>query len=225
MIQALIFDFDGLILETEESEFRAWQELYAEYQAELVLEEWAVCIGGGDDTYDPLARLEELVGRPLQREQLLLQRRERRLELLAKETLLPGVEAYINMAKQRSMRLAVASSSSHKWVTGHLEQLGILDCFDYIRCGDEVAHKKPEPDLYLAALNGLHVLAEQAIALEDSPNGVRAAQRAGIFCVAIPNIITGQLPLDHANLRLTSMAQMPLNQLIELVERTRAKAK
>lgn len=219
MIQALIFDFDGLILETEESEFRAWQELYAEYQAELVLEEWAVCIGGGGDTYDPLARLEELVGQPLQREQLLLQRRERRLELLAKETLLPGVEAYINAAKQRGMRLAVASSSSRNWVTSHLERFGILDCFDYIRCGNEVAHKKPEPDLYLAALDGLHVSAKQAIALEDSPNGVRAAQRAGIFCVAIPNIITGQLPLDHADLRLTSMEQMPLDELIALVER------
>ncbi len=221
MIQALIFDFDGLILDTEESEFRSWQELYAEHNATLPLEDWAVCIGSGVEVFDVFAYLERQIGRPVEREQIALRRRERHLVLLAEKTLLPGVEDYIASAKQLGLKLGVASSSSRRWVTGHLERLGILHHFDYIRCGDEVTRKKPDPELYLTAMQGLGVEAQQSIALEDSPNGVRAAQRAGIFCVAIPNIITGQLPLDHADLRLTSMDEMPLEKLIDYVEQQR----
>ncbi len=218
MIQALIFDFDGLILDTEESEFRSWQEMYAEHHAVLPLEEWAICIGSGTEVFDVFAYLEMQLGRPVEREQIALRRRQRHLMLLAEKTLLPGVEAYIATAKDLGLKLGVASSSSRRWVAGHLERLGILHHFDYLRCGDEVTHKKPDPELYLTAMQGLGVEAHQSIALEDSPNGVRAAQRAGIFCVAIPNIITGQLPLDHADLRLTSMAHMPLEKLIAYVE-------
>jgi HAD superfamily hydrolase (TIGR01509 family) len=222
MIEALIFDFDGLILETEASEYRSWQEIYAEYQALLPLETWAVCIGSGANTFDPCVHLESLLGRSLPREELCQRRRERRMMLLAEEAILPGVENSIAAAKQRGMRLGVASSSSRQWVTGHLARFGLLDSFDCIRCRDDVVRTKPDPELYLAALDGLHVSAEQAIALEDSPNGVLAAQRAGIFCVAVPNIVTSQLPLDHADLRLASLAEMPLEELIALVERHKA---
>lgn len=71
---------------------------------------------------------------------------------------------------------------------------------------------------YLAVLDALNVCGKQAIALEDSPNGVRAAQRAGIFCVAIPNLVTSQLPLEHADMRLASLDEMPLEQLLAKVE-------
>lgn len=222
MIRALIFDFDGLILDTENSEFISWQEIYAEYQAELLLEEWAVCIGSGAETFDVYGRLEALVGRPLPREEIRQRRMQRHLALLGEEVLLPGVEDYLRDAKRLDLKLGAASSSSRKWVAGHLERLGILHYFDYMRCGDEVQRKKPDPELYLAVLAGLNVQADEAIALEDSPNGVWAAQRAGIFCVAVPNVITSQLPLDHADLRLTSMAAMSLEALIALVEQRKA---
>ena len=116
------------------------------------------------------------------------------------------------------MKRAVASSSSRAWVTSHLSRLGLLESFDYLRCGDEVKRKKPDPELYLDVLKHFEITGDEAIVLEDSPNGVRAAQAAGIFCVAIPNVVTGQLPLDHADLRLASMAHMPLEKLIQLAE-------
>ncbi len=222
MIRALIFDFDGLILDTENSEFISWQEMYAEHQVQLLLEEWAVCIGSGAETFDVYGRLETLVGRPLPREEIRQRRMQRHIALLAEEVLLPGVEDYLQNAKRLGLKLGVASSSSRKWVAGHLERLGILHYFDYLRCVDEVQRKKPDPELYLAVLTGLNVQADEAIALEDSPNGVRAAQRAGIFCVAVPNIITSQLPLDHADLRLTSMAAMSLEKLLAVVEQRQA---
>ncbi len=218
MIHALIFDFDGLILDTEEPEFQTWQEVYAEHNAHLPLEQWANAIGSGLESFDVFGYLEAQVGRTIQREDIAVRRRERNRELLALKTVLPGVEAYIADAKRLGLKLAVASSSSRAWVTDHLVRLGLLEKFDYLRCGDEVAHKKPDPELYLDVLKEFGITGQQAIVLEDSPNGVRAAQAAHIFCVAIPNVVTGQLPLDHADLRLASMADMPLEKLIALVE-------
>ncbi len=218
MIRALIFDFDGLILDTEEPEFQTWQEVYAEHNAHLPLDQYATAIGSGIEAFDVYGYLEAQVGRTIQREDIAVRRRERNRELLALKTVLPGVEMYIAEAKGLGLKLAVASSSTRTWVTNHLARLGLLDNFDYLRCGDEVAHKKPDPELYLDVLKHFGITGNEAIVLEDSPNGVRAAQAAGIFCVAIPNVVTGQLPLDHADLRLVSMEDMPLEKLIALVE-------
>ncbi|MBV9709453.1 MAG: HAD family hydrolase [Ktedonobacteraceae bacterium] len=220
-MKALIFDFDGLILDTEVSELQSWREIYAEYDAALPLEQWAACIGSGSDSFDPCAYLEAQVGHPIERKDILARRRKRRLELLAAEVVLPGVEAYLRDAKRLGLKPGLASSSSRDWVYGHLSRLGIADSFDCIKCGDEVTHKKPDPELYLSVLSCLEVPAEQAVALEDSPNGVLAAQRAGIFCVAIPNPVTSQLDLAHADLRLQSLALMPLEDLIAEVEKRR----
>ncbi len=218
MIQALVFDFDGLILDTEISSYQSWQEIYQEHNCYLPLEKWAICIGGGVEKFDPCGYLETLLGRSLAREELIERRSQRHWTQLETQVALPGVEDYITDARRLGLKLAIASSSPREWVAGHLSRLGLLNHFDCMKCGDEVTHKKPHPELYLSALNELGVQADQAIALEDSPNGVLAAQRAGMFCVAVPNEITGQLPLDHADMRLTSLASLPLEHLIAEVE-------
>lgn len=216
MIQALIFDFDGLILDTELSAYQSWQEIYQEYQCHLPLEQWARRIGGAAHLFDPCEYLETLLQRPVEREALRAKRRQRHLELIASRAALPGVEEYLADSRRLGFKLAVASSSSREWVTDHLSRLGLLDFFDALRCGDSVTHKKPHPELYHLALHDLDVAADQAIALEDSPNGVLAAQRAGIFCVAVPNVITGQLLLDHADLRLSSLAEVEKKRSFDL---------
>jgi HAD superfamily hydrolase (TIGR01509 family) len=223
-MDALIFDFDGLILDTELSELQSWREIYTEYNADLPLEQWAKCIGSGADSFDPIAFLEAQIGRRVERDDILTRRRKRHLEQLAAEVLLPGVETYLHTAKRLGMKIGLASSSSRNWVSGHLTRLGIADFFDVMKCGDEVAHKKPDPELYLGVLSAFNISGDKAIALEDSPNGVLAAQRAGIFCVAIPNPVTSQLDLAHADLRLKSLALMPLEELIAEVEKRRQTA-
>jgi HAD superfamily hydrolase (TIGR01509 family) len=218
MIKGLVFDFDGLILDTEDSSLRSWQEIYDEYNSSLPLEKWALCIGTGLEAFDPHAYLESLVGITLLRAPLEKRRIARHHELIALQSALPGVETYLAEARHSHLKLAVASSSPRSWVEGHLSRLGLLEMFDVLCCGDEVEHRKPDPDLYLAALSALKLSPDEAFALEDSPNGVLAAQRAGMICVAIPNPVTAQLPLDHADLRLTSMEEIPLSQLIRRVE-------
>lgn len=215
MIRGLIFDFDGTILDTEMPAFRAWQEIYEEHGCTLPLAEWAKALGGSGRDFDPCAYLETLIGRELDRSALRSRREVRKLELMAAEAVLPGVLEYIDAARTIGLRMTVASSSPRSWVVEHLDRFGLLDSFACLNCADDVERVKPDPALYLRALDQLGLQAEEAIVIEDSPNGVAAAKAAGIFCVAVPNALTCELPLNHADLRLTSLLDMPLSALIE----------
>lgn len=221
-IKALIFDFDGLILETERPEFQSWVEIYEEHGCTLSLSNWAKGIGTWHQ-FDPYEHLEVQYGRPIDRETIRAKRRQRNAELLAAESIMPGVVEYLTDARRQGLKLSVASSSSHSWVDDHLLRLGLFDQFDCIRCREDVANAKPFPDLYQAVLEALAISPAQAIAFEDSPNGILAAKRAGIFCVAVPNQITAQLSIDHANLVLPSLADMPLEDLLVNIRKPRAK--
>ena len=214
MIRALIFDFDGLILDTEGPDYRAWQEVFQEYGQDLPLSVWCQCIGRSADWFDPLDRLEGLLGRRLDRPAILSRREARHRELVEAESVLAGVGDYLAEARRLGLRLGVASSSSRPWVAGHLRRLGLDAHWDCIRCWGDVERAKPAPDLYLAVLAALDVAPHEAMALEDSPNGVAAAKRAGLFCVAVPNPLTARLDLGLADLRLGSLAEMPLSELL-----------
>lgn len=223
-MKAFIFDFDGLIIDTEIAEFETWREVYAEQGATLTFEVWGDVVGSAQDYFDPYAHLEELLGRPVDRETLGADRRRRTLERIATMPILPGIETYLAEGKKRGMHLGVASNSSTDWVVGHLERIGLLDQFDCIRCSDQVERPKPAPDLYQAVLDAFGISADEAVAFEDSPHGVRAAQAAGIFTVAIPNPLTVRLDLSHADQRVDSLADLPVDSLFELVKQRNALA-
>jgi HAD superfamily hydrolase (TIGR01509 family) len=217
-IRALVFDFDGLILETEEPILRSWQEIFQAHGFELPFEKWALNIGTMDEQFNPFDELEARLGRKVDRRQIEGQRREREMELVLSQPPMPGVVETLRQAKRLGLKVGLASSSSCEWVEGHLSRLGLLDDFDCVVGGDDVQRTKPDPSLYLGALECLGVAPEQAIAFEDSPNGILAAKRAGMFCVAVPTHITGSLPTDHADLRLDSLAAMPLEALIARIQ-------
>jgi HAD superfamily hydrolase (TIGR01509 family) len=214
LIRALIFDFDGLILETEEPIYRSWKEVYEARGVALPFELWVKTVGSSNQAFQPQRYLEEQLGAPLPQD-VLDRRVARRVELVLAEPLLPGVAELAQAARAAGMKVGVASSSSRDWVKGHLERLGIAELFDCLRARDDVEHVKPDPDLYLASLDCLGVVAAEAVAIEDSPNGVTAAKRAGLRCVAVPNRITAGLDLSEADLRLTSLAEMTLPELLE----------
>ena len=104
------------------------------------------------------------------------------------------------------MLLAVASSSERDWVDTHLERSGMRRHFGVIRCADDVSRVKPDPDLYLVAIEVLGVASGEAVAFEDSPNGVRAARAAGLRVVAVPGPMTRDQDFSDAQLCLPSLA-------------------
>ena len=131
---------------------------------------------------------------------------------------LPGVIDYIRDARSIGLKLAVASSSSRSWVTGHLDRLNLLEKFDVVKTREDVAYTKPHPDLFLAALDSLGLKSSEVFVLEDSPNGIKAANSAGIFCVVVPNPMTKNLPIEQADLRLDSLADLPFGELVKSVD-------
>lgn len=221
MIKALVFDFDGLILDTEGPIFQAWQELYQEYGGQLTLADWENCLGSAEGTQIFYDNLEKQLGQPVDIDALAPRLRAREMEMIEAQPILPGVIEYIQRAQQLGLKLGVASSSTCVWVTGHLEQRGLRENFQCVLGSDDVRVTKPDPDLFLSVLDCLEVRAQQAIAFEDSPHGVTAAKRAGLYCVAVPNPVTQQLSLDHADLVLGSLEEMALDELIRVVEEAR----
>ena len=214
-VKALVFDFDGLIVDTEVPIFRVWQRIYRDHGQELPLDRWLTIIGTASGPFDPVIDLVEKTGTKLVEADLKALEVLYYQEATALQQLLPGVLDYLVAARQLGLKTAVASSSTRKWVMDHLNRFGIGGHFDAIVCREDVKRTKPDPDLYLTALRRLDASPNEAIAFEDSSNGVQAAKAAGLFCVAVPNPLTADLDLSEADLRLLSLDAMPLREVIK----------
>jgi len=166
-LQAVVFDFDGLILETEMAVYQSWAEIYAEHGHEVSLEFWKTTIGSSIDAWDPHQDLEARLGRSLDRVALRARRRARQMELIAEREVLPCVIELRDEARAAGLKVAIASNSSLEWVMGHLGPRGLVEGWDCIRTRADVTRPKPAPDLYLAALDCLGVPAAAAVAIED----------------------------------------------------------
>ena len=210
MIRGLVFDFDGLILETESPAFQAWAELFQEHGVSLELDWWFDYIGRESGWVDVHGHLETLLGHELDRAAIKARRDARKEELIHALDVIVGVREWVMEAKSRGLRLGIASSSPRSWVCGHLERLAFMEHWDAIVCREDVARAKPEPDLFLRAVERLGISPGEAIAIEDSPNGIRAAKAAGLACIAVPNQLTRQRDLGEADLLLESLSDLPL---------------
>jgi HAD superfamily hydrolase (TIGR01509 family) len=217
MISAVVFDFDGLILDTESADYRASAEAFARYGSELTEEEFSAIIGTHWDAYTVLMDRATLPLPP--KNELRATHDARTRELHEELDILPGVAAWIDTAQGTGLRLAIASTSSVRWVTDHLDRLGLLDAFPVLSCCGlgSVLPPKPAPDCYLAACDALGVEPRSALAVEDSANGVTAAKGAGLWCVAVPNALTRRNDLSAADMQLTSLADASLGDVIQTI--------
>jgi HAD superfamily hydrolase (TIGR01509 family) len=216
-IRALLFDFDGLILDTETPEFDIWMRIYAEYGFIYPMDLGRQNVGlWGNRAFDPVAHLHELTHDSFDMDALRRRHFEESAVLIAAQPVRPGVLEYMAAARRLGLRLAVASSSPRAWVESHLVRLGLISRFDRIITADDVpaGRTKPHPDIYLKAMESVGVTAKQAIALEDSPPGLAAARAAGVYAVAVYNPTTKGLKLDGANVVLDSLAALPLEELL-----------
>jgi len=216
MLKALIFDFDGLILDTETPEVFVWETIYREHGYQLPIEEWAKTVGGfGLSTFDAAEHLAHLSGGRLDPVSLRLRYRRESDAIVQASPILPGVMDLIQSAQQIGVKVAIGSSSPHSWVDSHTQRLGIYHLFTPIICQDDVApgRTKPHPDIYLKVLYQLQVANTEAVIFEDSPNGVKAARQAGVFVVAVPNQLTGQMQVS-GDITVASLEEISLQRLM-----------
>lgn len=221
-IEAVIFDFDGVILETETPDFETWRDEYISHGVELDRSLWASYVGGRPGIFDPYGHLEELAGHPIDRDVVGARRRKRYLSRVGSSPVLPGVVDYMAGAKALGLKLGVASSSSREWVVGHLLQRNLMRYVGAVRCRDDVEKVKPDPELFLSAAAALGIAPSRCVVIEDSANGVTAAKRAGMYCVVVPNSMTMDMVVDHADVRLGSLGDIALPDLLKRLGAVRA---
>lgn len=214
-MKALIFDFDGTIIDTEASELNSWQFIFQQYNQTLPLDQWHKRVGTNDWDYNPLLHLESLAGAKLNHENVNRARDEKKAELLTHLKPLPGVVDWITMAKNLGLQLAIASNSSQSWVKGHLKNLNLLDYFDLIMAREHITHLKPHPEIYQLVLAKFNIMPEEAIAIEDSHHGVSAAIAAAIPCIAVPNPILANIHFPETFARTSSLAELPPHQILK----------
>lgn len=213
-IKGIIFDFDGLIVDTESAVYDGWRELYVEHGHDLVLSEYVACVGSTRDfDYDPAASLDALVGRGLDWDDLHPRKDQRIREMLEEAETLPGVRELLADAAANGVPCAIASSSPHSWVDHWVDKLGLTKNFASIVCRDDVERAKPAPDLFLRAAEKLGLGVDEVVVLEDSRNGLIASLAAGIRCVAVPNQITGGSDFTGAWKRLETLAGVGVAEL------------
>lgn len=212
--EALIFDFDGLLLDTETPDFDVLATQYRAHGVELSTERWIQGLGtvGG---FEPYHELESLIGKVIDHEALRVAHRESFLAACANQSLRPGVIALLEAAQQAGLALAVASSASSDWVEGWLARHTIRRYFRCVRTRNDVARVKPAPDLFLSAAECLGVPPECCVVFEDSLHGMQAAATAGMRCVAVTIDMLAHIDVPPVTMRLRSLADLPASDLLK----------
>ncbi len=220
MIRALIFDVDGTLAETEEAHREAFNAAFAEAGLPWF---WTVedyrrlltTTGGKERIFRHVRETEPgrasyLAGH---QDPFVARLHARKTEIYTAAVarggapLRPGIAALVAGARERGLKLAIATTTSRPNVdallAAHPDALP-AHWFQAMACGDEVAAKKPAPDVYLLALERLGLAAEETVAVEDSENGVRSARAAGIAVAAIPSLYSRDDDFSAADWRLES---------------------
>ncbi len=217
-LQGILFDFDGLILDTETPIFQAWRRKFRDYGKELQLEDWSEILGKSSEELGPLEGFLNTIPDPEEKKQVLAEVSQEEQGLVKKQTPLPGAVELIKRSHREGLKLGIVSSSDRDWVHGHLDRLALLDYFDHTSCADDVDKAKPDPALYHLGLEKMGVDPDCVVVLEDSPNGVLAAKRAGLFCIAVPNQLTSRLSFfddeGRPDMVLKSLDEFPWDELI-----------
>ena len=207
-IAALVFDFDGTIIDTETPVYESWRDTFVHAGVEPIdFDVWASQIGMADgDAMDVRALLCERLGVDHVPAELEAMRRDLIQEMLHAQPVRDGVVDFLDLAEAFGVRLAIGSSSPTSWVDDNLRRVGLRDRFEVLSCADPGIPGKPNPTVYIEACRSVGASVDAALAIEDSHNGVTAAVAAGMACIAAPGPITVGADFSHATVAVESLA-------------------
>lgn len=194
VVGGLCFDFDGTIIDSEESAFEAWRQIYEKYGFQLELMDWLPCVGR---TGAPWAkRLGKLTG--VDERELQQERDEVKFRHAERLSCRPGIRDLLQAAHYLRVPTAIVSNAERAWIEHHLDRLHLNDHVDVVIAREDSLRPKPAPQSYLIASRKLGVSPERCLAVEDSPVGARAACAAHIQVLYVPNRITSFLKADSS---------------------------
>ena len=201
---AVLFDFDGVILDSEWPIFQTWKNLFKREGQTLEQELYVNCIGSDFDTWSPQTHLESLTGKSYDWDTENAQRQVILEQDLVNANPMEGVIEIVKSLKEH--KTAVVSSSSHRWVDGWIEKLELMPYFETLVCRGDAPRIKPAPDLYIEAAKQLSVRPEECLVIEDSKNGMIAAHAAGMKTLIVPNRLTHILDFSQSHWQTDSLA-------------------
>lgn len=207
MVKAVIFDMDGVIIDSEPINYQTTNEVIKQYGAYLSHEQNKQFIGTSDIEY--FSKLVNLLGIPEDPAKLFTSWQKTVFDVMKEGGIvpMPGVITVIQQLHQRKYKLAVASSGDRKRVHYILNELNIKQFFPAILTGDDVSHGKPAPDIYLKTMARLRVQPPECVVIEDSDHGVEAAKRAGIKVIGFRNPHSDGQLLKRADIILRSFTE------------------
>jgi HAD superfamily hydrolase (TIGR01509 family) len=212
---AVIFDNDGLLLDTEDVWTRAEEQLFARRDRKFTLEHKRSLLGSAGK--DAARKLEAMLEEPGEGERLMDELQELvMVQALAGVTLRPGALELVERLRAAGVPIAVASNSRREFVERTLGSVGLLDGrFEAVVSAEDVEHPKPAPDIYLEAARRLGAEPTECAALEDSPTGVAAAVAARMKVIGVPYFPGAQLP--GCDLQAESLADPAVGRALEIL--------
>lgn len=198
-MKAVIFDMDGVLIDSQPYHFKADIDTMAEYG--VIKDQKFYEAFAGTLTSDRMRILKDLFKLDIPVEEMVKKREDMILEIMAREDIKPvsGIPEFLKSIKNRGLKTAVASSSGYDLIGLILSRLGISEYFDSITSGNDVKRGKPDPDVFLLAAERIGVNPRDCFVVEDSENGVKAAKSAGMKALGYINPTSGYQCLDMAD--------------------------
>lgn len=216
-MKAIIFDMDGVLINTEPLHYECWKQTMADEGVDMTYDVYKQCIGS---TIGYLLELLRNAYGDISDEETLRARMYAKKEAIVQRDGFPpiaGVKEAVRRFHEEGFRLEVASSSAGYYIGRVLDALEIRQYFECYTSGEEVAHPKPAPDTFVRAMEKLELKPEDCLIVEDSTNGGKAAAAAGAKCVWFHNPDSGDQKIPHAALTITSWSQENVEKIIELM--------
>lgn len=213
-IKGIIFDFDGLILDTETPELEAWEKAFFENGLIFPSARYLEGIGVVSDNLYVQEIIREMAHSDAQVQKINRDYQRFVAQSDAMNQPRAGIMDLIHDAEKLGLLLGIASSSYRVWVESNLQRLDLISHFDPICTRDDVTHSKPDPELYNLVRSRWDFSPQEVFVLEDSPNGIKAAKNADLFCVAVTNPITSQMDVSQADMVFSSFLDFSLHEFL-----------